>query len=183
MTNDTTNGTDDAIFMDETMTLAAFRSYVSDGNTKKLGRPSLVLVAPYTMVEYFNSPVGLIVFAHHNTIAGQVDGIHPVALSDSIVSAHNIIEPLAGTGANAMAYNVHYMTRRSQGALVLKAFGRTIRGGDEEAPWFETSNSFKLEVHNLEAGPIIGAIESKDRVCVIRPKHLQRKNMRHEVAA
>lgn len=183
MTINTTNDTNDARFMDETMTLAAFRSYVCDTDTKKLVHPSLELVAPYTMVEYFNSPVGLIVFAHHNSIEGQVDGIHPAALSDSIVSPRNTIEPLKGNSADTMAYNVHYITRRSQGALVLKAFGRQIQGGDEEAPWFKTSESFRLEVYNLETGPIIGAIESKDRVCVIRPKHLQRKNMRHEVAA
>jgi hypothetical protein len=183
MTNDTTNGTDEAIFMDETMSLAAFRSYVTDGNTKKLVRPSLVLVAPYTMVEYFNSPVGLIVFAHHNTIAGQVDGIHPAALSDSIVSPHNIIEPLTGSGDNAMAYNVHYMTRRSQGSLVLKAFGRTIQGGEEEAPWFKTGKSFQLEVYNLKTGVVIGAIENEDRVCVIRPVPVAREIQSYEVAA
>ncbi|KIN60651.1 hypothetical protein Z945_1627 [Sulfitobacter noctilucae] len=58
-----------------------------------------------------------------------------------------------------------------------------VHSGDDEAPSFGTSKSFLLEVYNLEMGPIIGAIESEERVCVIRPEDLQRKNLRHEVAA
>ncbi len=72
----------------------------------------------YSHVEYMNAPQGLILLAHHDDIVGQVDGIHPAALSDSIDRPVNIIEPLAAFDGklftrNPVAYNSHWMTRRS----------------------------------------------------------------------
>jgi hypothetical protein len=47
MINDTSKTGDMATFTDETVTLAAFRSYVSANAGGKSVDPSLVLVAPY----------------------------------------------------------------------------------------------------------------------------------------
>jgi hypothetical protein len=50
MINDTSKTGDMATFTDETVTLAAFRSYVSANAGGKSVDPSLVLVAPYKEV-------------------------------------------------------------------------------------------------------------------------------------
>lgn len=183
MTDSITTTPVGATFADETMTLAAFRSFVCASVGRNKVRPSVNLVAPYWEVEYLNSPEGLVVLAHHDTIAGQVDGIHPTTIGKSIVNDWNIIEPLKGLQRDAPAYNVHYMTRRSQGALVREAFGRMVHGGDDEAPSVSTEKSFCLEIYNTKIGPIIGAIESRDRVCVIRPEHVQDEKQGYEAAA
>lgn len=184
MADNTTTIRAGAIYTDETMTLAAFSSFISGavGGTKV--RASAVLVAPYCQVEYLNSPKGLVVLAHHDTIAGQVDGIHPPEISKSIKSERNIVELLKGSHRDAPVYNVHYMTRKSQGFLVQEAFGRMVHGGDEDAPSVSSEKNFRrLEIYNTKLGPIIGAIESDDRVCVIRPEHVQGKALGYEVAA
>lgn len=96
----------------ETMDRKAFRSLV----TKAFGyggQKGAFLRGGYRMVEYFNSPHGLIVYAHRAD--DQVDGIHPASLSESIRSFRNIIEPLHHSRYEGTKYNVHYMTRRSQG--------------------------------------------------------------------
>ncbi|MDP8251488.1 hypothetical protein [Pseudochrobactrum saccharolyticum] len=163
------NDTTPAIYTDVTMSVENFRGYVSSVVGRKKVLPSLVLEAPYSHVEYLNSPAGLIVLAHHNTPDGQVDGIHPACIGKSIINPRNIIEPLKGSKLSPHAYNVHYMTRRSQGSLILEAFGRMIDGGDNEAPAVKPSGGFNLEFYNTRAGLIIGVIESDTRVYVIRP--------------
>lgn len=70
-----------AYYTHETMTVDAFRSYVAGLVGRRKVRPTVKMIAPYEAVEYLNSPAGLIVLAHQNTIAGQVDGIHPSILS------------------------------------------------------------------------------------------------------
>lgn len=126
--------------------------------------------AAYRAVEYLNSPVGVIVLAHHDTAAGQIDGIHPVCISDSINRPANIIEPFSRATENAPAYNAHYMTRRSQGGMVLAAFGRMVDGGDESAPKVETENRFMIEVFYSADGPVFGVIDNEaDKVHIIRP--------------
>lgn len=157
------------IFSDETMCRDVFAAYVAGVVGRKNVRPSVRLIAPYYSVEYLNSPSGLIVLAHHDTIDGQVDGIHPKSIGESIASSRIIVEPLKGICPESPAYSIHYMTRRSQGALVLKAFGRMVHGGDDEAHCVDTEKYFSLEIYNTKVGPIVGAIENDDRVCVIRP--------------
>lgn len=158
-----------AIYTDEAMSIDNFHDYVCSVVGRKKVRPSLTLRAPYSHVEYLNSPAGLIVLAHHNTPHGQVDGIHPASIGKSIINPRNIIEPLKGTKRSPYAYNVHYMTRRSQGSLILEAFGRMIDGGDSEVPLIEANGHFTLEIYNSCAGPIVGVIESEKRVYVIMP--------------
>lgn len=153
----------------EAMTYEAFCAYVMGIVGRKRIRSAAVLVAPYDAVEYLNSSAGLIVLAHHSTVAGQVDGIHPATIGKSIDNPRNIIEPLRGNHPDAPAYNVHYMTRKSQGSLVLEAFGRMIDGGDDEAPSFQTDGQFRLEIYNTKIGPIVGVFENYERVYVIRP--------------
>ena len=183
MSEDTPKNCEFATFTDETVTLAAFRSYVSANAGGKSVDPSLVMVAPYKEIEYFNSPKGLIVFAHQDTFDSQVDGVHPNTIGKSIENERNIIEPLKGKHSGPSGYNVHYMTRRSQGSLILEAFGKMIHGGDEEAISVSTKKSFTLVFHNTVNGLIIGAIEGDSRVCIIRPKHLQVVKSECEVAA
>lgn len=172
------------IFTDKTMTRAEFKSFVSNSVGGRKFRASAVFVAPYCQVEYLNSPEGLILLAHQDTVAGQVDGIHPVTIGKSISSERNIVEPLKGSQCAASAYNVHNMTRRSQGALVLEAFGRMVHGGDDEAHSVSSDKNFRrLEIYNTNFGPFIGAIENKDRVCVIHPNLMQDESLGYEVAA
>lgn len=172
-----------AIFSHEFTTFTEFKLFISNVVGRKTVRPSAVLVAPYYEVEYLNLPKGLVVLAHQDTVASQVDGIHPPEISKSIESDRNIVEPLRRLHRDAPAYNVHYMTRRSQGALVQEAFGRMVHGGSADAPSVSTEKSFRLEIYNTKLGPIIGAIESYDRVCVIRPNHVQVEKLISEVAA
>ncbi len=149
----------------ETLSKRSFRRHIA----KLFGRPGergLVLKAPYCAVEYLSAPAGLIVLAHHNTIDGQADGIHPACLSKCIDRPVNIIEPLRNV---AEAYNVHYMTRRSQGALVREAFGRMIDGGDPEAPRVETDRHFTLEIFSVAGHPLVAVIEEgHDRVYLLQ---------------
>jgi hypothetical protein len=169
MLNDTTTTPTVATFTHEIVTRAAFKSLVSAQTESKSADPIYVMVARYAEIEYFNSPEGLIVFAHDDTIDGQVDGIHPTSISNSILSNRNIVEPLKGKNSGALDYNLHYMTRRSQGSLILKAFGRMIHGGDKEAISISADKFLKLEFYNTKLGLIIGAIEGTDPVWVIRP--------------
>lgn len=131
----------------------------------------------YSHVEYMNSPHGLIVLAHHNNVSGQVDGIHPASLSHSIDRPNNIIEPLKARDGTVfarepVAYNSHWITRRSQGGLVLAGFGRMIDGGDPEAHCVEApkGEGFTMTVYETPSGPVIGAFYVNGRVVhVIRP--------------
>lgn len=154
------------VYTDATMSLEDFHAYVVGVVGRKKVRPSVSLCGPYRHIEYLNPPSGLLVLAHHDTIDGQVDGIHPAAIGKSIANFRNIIEPLKGSGP---AYNVHYMTRRSQGALVFEAFGRMIDGGEAGAHSFLSDSHFWLEIYNTSFGPIVGMIKSTDCVHVIRP--------------
>lgn len=183
MTDHTTTTPKVTTFTHETVTLSAFRSYMSACTDRKSVKPILVLIAPYYNVEYLNSPKGLIVLAHQNTDDGQVDGIHPTTISEAIMTSRNIIEPLKSKQSGALEYNVHYMTRRSQGTLILEAFGRMINGGDEEAISISTEKFFKLEFYNTNLGLVIGVIEGIDRVCIIRPNELQDTELGCEVVA
>jgi hypothetical protein len=152
-----------------TISRKEFRSRVAQLVGKRQAR-GLTFKAPYYSVEYLNSPVGLIIFAHHDTVEGQIDGIHPAGVSESINRPVNIIEPLDADAGGLHSYNVHYMTRRSQGPLILKAFGRMIHQGEPEAPSLKTNGRFSLEIINTPAGPIVGVTEyGGDVVHVIEP--------------
>jgi len=153
----------------EAMRLDAFRAYVSNIVGRKKVRPSVCLYARYYSVEYLNAPSGLVILAHQDSDDAQVDGIHPAAIGKSVDNFRNIVEPLKGTSTDAPAYNVHYITRRSQGGLVREAFGRMIQQGGPEAPHVSTDKSFYLEIYNTRIGPIVGAVESFETVYVIRP--------------
>ncbi|MCA1775341.1 MAG: hypothetical protein LC676_06945 [Loktanella sp.] len=162
------------IFTHETMTREEFNAYITGIVGRKTVRPSVQMAAPYYLVEYLNAPAGLIVLAHHDTDAAQVDGIHPAIIGDDVAANFcNIVEPLKGIGPKAPAYNVHWMTRRAQGSLLMKAFGRNIDVGDDEAPYVKPEkckNFHGLVIFNTKIGPIVGVIESNDRICVIRPR-------------
>lgn len=137
--------------------------------------PSIRFGENYDRVEYLNSPHGLIVLAHQNTDDAQVDGIHPSNLSGSIRNARNIIEPLKDSDGAIFSsvsgeFNAHWMTRRSQGALILSAFGRMIDGGDPEVVMLALSEAMALEIFNAPVGPVIALFDSfTDEVHVIWP--------------
>jgi len=116
----------------------------------------------YGRVEYLNSPSGLIVLAHQDTNAGQIDGIHPASLSGSITSPRNIIEPFRTTDSAPIAYNLHWMTRRSQGALIHDAFGRMVDSGDPEANSIETPDgeTMGMAIYDAPFGPVIALFDS-----------------------
>lgn len=122
------------------------------------GWRSIRLGESYGHVEYFNSSHGLIVLAHQNSVAGQIDGIHPASLSGSIASDRNLVEPLRDSDGAAfnhapIAFNLHWMTRRSQGALILDAFGRMIDGGDPEANMLTSPEPMALEIYERLSVP------------------------------
>lgn len=119
----------------------------------------------YDPVEYLNSPHGLIVLAHQNTVAGQIDGIHPANLSGSISHNRNIVEPLKADDGMVFnntptATNLHWMTRRSQGALVLEAFGRMIDSDAPEACVLTSPEPMALEIYDAPFGPVIALFDS-----------------------
>lgn len=148
-----------------TMSRADFRTYIADVFGMR-GVKHLVFKAPYQFIEYFNAPAGLIVLAHHDTIAGQVDGIHPASLSHHISGFGHIVEPFDRAGR----YAVHHMSRKQQGGLVIGAFSRMIHAGEPEAPSFDRDDGYsKLEIFDGPSGPIVAVIESADVVHVIRP--------------
>lgn len=172
MTIDITTATAPAaMYVHETMTEEAFDALSNEWDAVAFGDEL------YSQVEYMNAPQGLILLAHHDDIVGQVDGIHPAALSDSIDRPVNIIEPLAAFDGklftrNPVAYNSHWMTRRSQGGLVLAGFGRMIDGGALEAPCIEASDNeaFSMTIYDAPDGPIIGVFDlGAEVVHVIRP--------------
>lgn len=172
MTNEnTTAQASAATYAHETMSEEAFRTVANAWSFTTFG--DLL----YSYVEYMNSPHGLIVLAHHGDSAGQVDGIHPASLSHSIGRPNNIVEPLTacdGTvfARDPVAYNSHWIGRRSQGGLVLAAFGRMIDGGDQEAPSFKApeGEGFTMTVYDAPNGPVVGVFDAnEDVVHVIRP--------------
>jgi len=153
----------------ETMSKQSFADFLANPDTELRMYPA----ARYDRVEYMNSPFGLIVLAHHGDIAGQIDGIHPKAISESITGPRNIIEPFTRS-ETLPDYNVHYMTRRSQGGLVLAAFGRMIDSGDPLAPSISTERNLKLEVYNTPAGPVVILLEpGSNFVWAIKPTEVE----------
>ncbi|MGN7771550.1 hypothetical protein [Phyllobacterium sp. 22552] len=163
------------VYLHETMSGKAFDTLSQGWNYTTLGNA-------YSYVEYLNSPCGLVVLAHQGDFNGQVDGIHPARLSHSIESTLNIIEPLKGHDKalfrnSPVGYNMHWMTRRSQGSLVLTAFDRMIDGGDPEAPYLKVGDDddssdgfFSVAVYDAPHGPVIGIHDYATNVAhVIRP--------------
>ena len=116
----------------------------------------------YGHVEYLNSPSGVIVLAHQNTTVGQIDGIHPTSVSGSITGSRNIIEPFRTTESAPIAYNLHWMTRRSQGALIHDAFGRMVDSSDPEAHAVETpeGEAMGMAIYDAPFGPVIALFDS-----------------------
>ncbi|MBO9097565.1 MULTISPECIES: hypothetical protein, partial [unclassified Rhizobium] len=130
---------------------------------------------------YMNSPHGLVVLAHRD-YDEVVEGVHPASISNSIETPKNIVEPLAGDDGtafnlNPVAYNSHWLTRRSQGGLVLAAFGRMIDGGDDAAPRFiaHKDSTLEMSIHDTPDGPVFFVFscheENADIVHVIHPAH------------
>lgn len=147
--------------------------------TKNLSGHVIEADTYYSHIEYMNSPQGIIVLAHRDDDE-VIEGIHPANLSDSINNAKNIIHPLADGDGNVfctkpIAYNQHWMTRRSQGNLVLAALGKMIDSGDEAAPHFLPEEDYMLQmsIYDTPNGPVFlifpaGEYDS-DVVHVIRP--------------
>lgn len=160
-----------AMYVHETMTEEAVGAFSNEWGSFAFGAEL------YSHVEYMNAPQGLIVLAHHDDIVGQVDGIHPATLSDSIDRPNNIVEPLAAFDGrlfalSPVAYNSHWMSRRSQGGLLLAGFGRMIHGGAPEAHCLEEPDSecFSMTIYDAPHGPIIGVFDlDAEVVHVIRP--------------
>lgn len=139
----------------ETMTRKRFKSLVG----AKLGDENLnraEMNGAYKHVEYFNSPYGLIVFAHQSN--GQVDGVHPAILSKSIEAPVNIIQ----TFGDDESYSVHWINRRWQGALLISAFGRVIHPDEAEAHLVETKRRFSLDMFSSPLGLIVGICEGEN---------------------
>lgn len=157
------------VYSHEAMTRKDARAYTAS-LFEETNRRGLLMTAPYDCVEYLNSPSGLIVLAHHNAVAGQIDGIHPAELSRRIDRPANIVEPLKRRDSTSPSYCAHYMTRRSQGGLVLEAFGRMIDGGDPLAPMLTTERRFSFEIFDAPFGPVVTVTEiGCDTVYMIRP--------------
>lgn len=151
------------------MDAASFWSYTIKGMSKGQLKRVLVLGGRYNHVEYLSAPAGLIILAHQSDKTGQVDGIHPASLSSSIDRPQNIIEQLEGCQSET-PYNIHWMTRRSQGWLVREAFGRMIHAGDPEAPSLSTNGQVALHFYSTASGFFVGLVEDGAHcVHVIKP--------------
>lgn len=173
-TENTTTTAPTATYTHETLNFEGYLAYV-----KTLSGPVIEPDAFYSHIEYMNSPHGLIVLAHRD-YDEVVEGIHPAKLSESISVPKNIVEPLEGDygddfGRELITYNRHWLTRRSQGSLVLAAFGRMIDGGDPEAPRFiaPEDSTLQMSVHDTPDGPVFcvfsGNGETENVVHIIRP--------------
>ncbi|MDN2580879.1 hypothetical protein [Aquibium sp. ELW1220] len=165
-----------ARYSHETTSRKGFRSYIADVLGGR-GHRGLTFRAPYEVIEYFNTPAGLIVFGHRGYLHNeQVDGIHPASITNSIDRPQNISEPFCCADDQCPAYNVHYMTRKSQGIMLMEAW-------PDGRPAYEISpeNLFKIDVdsggfYSLEAfktplGPIVAVFEPSGIVHVIRPEN------------
>ena len=160
MTHTTSTPATPATFSHRTMTRREFRTRIAERFGRR-GERGLTLKGPYMLVEYLSAPAGLLVLAHRR-YADQVDGIHPVALSRSVQSWNNIIEPFA------VDYAAHYVTHRSHGGLVLEGFGRQIEPGAPEVTEFGGEDGFlSLELFNTPNGPIVAVIEDAETVHLI----------------
>lgn len=183
MNHDNTTAASAATHTHETIGRKEFRTYMADVFGRR-GERGKVFRASYHLVEYFNAPSGLVVFAHRDAIEDwQVDGIHPDGSDQSIDASRNIIEPLRSRQAGEVRYNVHCLTRRSQGILLHDAFADDRPAYDIEADHtfsipIESTAYFTLEIFDTPQGPIVGVFEGKDRVHTIRPiaepRHLGR---------
>lgn len=129
----------------------------------------------YRHVEYLNSPCGLIVLAHQEN--GQVDGIHPASISDSVKTFNCIVEPLQDRLYSRVRYSCHWLNRRQQGSLVLEAYGRMIDQGDPEAILLTPKHTFQMHVYMTAHGHVV-AVEDRDEVHVIaRHDELAKTNL------
>jgi len=161
MAASTTTADDQTTFSHSTLTNRQWREHLAKSNAQ-----GIRLRGGYHHVEYLSAPQGLIVLAHQNSFDGQVDGIHPVTLSEYVSDDRNIVEPLVG---RETGYAVHYLNRRQQGGLVFGAFGRMIDAGAPEAPAFEIEKGeFVLEVIATPAGPMVAVIENAKNVHLIQ---------------
>lgn len=150
----------------ETMSRKAFRSYVAKVYGWR-GVRGTVFRAPYQQVEYLNAPAGLVVLAHHDDYAGQVDGLHPASLSHHVEGWASIVQPFGRPGGG---YAMHFLPRKWQGKLVIGAFGKMIQAGSPQAPSFQTEEDyFTLEAFDGPDGPIVAVIKDAGTVHVIRP--------------
>lgn len=162
-----------ATYTHETLSYEEFATYA-----KSLSRPVVEADTYYSHIEYMNSPHGLIVLAHRD-YDEVVEGIHPASLSHTIKTPKNIVEPLVRDDGNVfncdpVAYNSHCLTRRSQGDMVLAAFGRMIDGSDPEAPCFlaPEDSTLQMSIHDTPNGPMLLVFpcgDDEDVVHVIRP--------------
>jgi hypothetical protein len=160
MTVSTTNAEARATFSHRTLTIRQWRDHLAKTEAR-----GIRLRGGYHHIEYLSAPQGLIVLAHQNASHGQVDGIHPVSLSEYVDDDRNIIEPLVGRDSG---YAVHYLNRKQQGSLVLGAFGRMIAAGAPEAPAFHVEKGeFVLEMFSTPMGPMVAAIENAKKVHLI----------------
>lgn len=152
-----------ATYTHETLSYEEFATYA-----KPLSRPVVEADTYYSHIEYMNSPLGLLVLAHRD-YDEVVEGVHPANISHSIKTPKNFVQPLAGDdgtafGREPVAYDSHWLTRRSQGALVLAAFGRMIDGGAPEAPRFLATgdSTLQMSVHDTPSGPVFFIFASPD---------------------
>ncbi len=155
-----------ATYMHEAMTRAAFEAYLASvyGDRELRG---VAYTGDFYDLEYFNSPLGLIVNAYHGM--NGCDAFYPVSVD---FKNETQIEPFPG--AITPVENIpepnflhHRMGRKTTGFLIYAAYGGTINCGDPEA----TSISLdfrKLEVFDSCIGLIVAALKG-NRAYVIRP--------------
>ncbi|MCQ0989941.1 hypothetical protein [Jiella marina] len=123
-----------------------------------------VRTADFYHLEYINSPVGLVVLAHHGM--NGCEAIHPAAFDFEAATGLKPLdtEPVPGVASNFLRHSIR---RRQTGSLVLAACGRMIHAGEPEAPGFRMDFG-RLEATENAAGLVVAAL--KDRTAyVIRP--------------
>jgi hypothetical protein len=143
-----------------------FRAYLEHAFDDKqvLGKK---LSCDFYLLEYMNSPLGLIVYAHHGM--NGCEAFYPSAIDFEKVTGirpfPDMIEP---AGHMEGPFVRHTMSRKTTGFLIHAAYGRMVNAGDPEAPSFDLDFE-RLEFYDSPRGLIIGAELKDGRFYVIRP--------------
>lgn len=154
-----------AIYTHDSMTRKEFTAYLGRafGYGQVVGKK---LSCDFYMLEYMNSPLGLIVYAHHGM--NGCEAFYPSGIDFEKVTRikpwHDAVEPAGHTEGQFVR---HAMSRKTTGFLIHAAYDRMINTGDPEAPSFDLD--FRtLEYYDSPLGLIVGALKG-GRIYVIRP--------------
>ena len=164
MAKNTMSAVQAATYCHETMSEAAFEECVRLA-TNHRSIEGIRMIEHFCLLEYMNSPLGLIVYAHYEW-NGCV-AFYPASVdfekNTGLKPFHDDVKPIG----NGTRFGQHNVGRRGTGLLVHSAYGRMIEAGDPEAPNFGKDFT-TLRVFDTPKGLFVAAV-MRDEAYVIRP--------------